>query len=85
MVEDMLNDLIEADETTTRYAPYLEKGEIEFNRFGVKDSKLNRIVDVYLREKIGYCGRSARENRKARHSRALTAFRGSEKKASQWR
>lgn len=55
MVQENLNDLIEADEKTMQYAPFLQESGIELDRYVVKDSKLDKHVDIYLRDKTLYC------------------------------
>lgn len=54
-VSDYLLMNIEKDEFLKEYAPFLEKIGINDNRLTIRDSKTNKLTDVFLKNKKLFC------------------------------
>jgi hypothetical protein len=55
MVEDVLMDVIEANEIWRSYTPYLELDEIADDSIVIKDNKARRLIRLVLKNGDLYC------------------------------
>ena len=54
-INSVLKDAIERDKFLQAYAPYLSKVGYEGNILFIKDSKLGKVAEIYLRDRTLYC------------------------------
>ena len=54
-INSVLKDAIEHDKFLQAYAPYLAKVGYEGNTLFIKDSKLGKVAEIYLRDHALYC------------------------------
>lgn len=55
LINSVLADTIERDKFLQSYAPFLSKVAYEDNVLFIKDSKLGKTAEVYLRDRMLYC------------------------------